>query len=266
MLNKQHFNLLVWIAATIVAVCSCASDAQELSAYWSGHDFSSLSGFDDIDVAEDKFDGYINLLTQARHKDAVASMTAFLDSASHNVVAYMVWSSWFEPYLHAKESPYRNDKLFKVWLDKVLADEIIDDGAMMAHLEHLKVVLDKNITGAPLQDVALFDENGEELMISDLVGERMLILMVDADCPSCLKSLEDNAKEYKKTKLVAVLVGGSRLHIDNIRRQMPESVLKDWILVCGSRRKMEGEGLYDLTYLPTRLLVSPKGVIIKSYH
>ena len=53
---------LLWVAAVLAAGCSCAEKkAQELSAYWNGHDFTTLDAFEDIDAAEDKFDGFIDL-------------------------------------------------------------------------------------------------------------------------------------------------------------------------------------------------------------
>ena len=207
----MKYNIwLVWVAAALAAGCSCAGTAQELSTYWEDHDFTSLDGFDDIDAAEDKFDGYIDLLTKVPHETAVAEMTEFMDSASQNVVAYMVWSGWFEPFLHALQSPYRNDDLFVAWLDKVLADNIIDDGYMMEHLASLRQMMTVNREGMQPQEVTLKNEEGVEFQLSDLKGESMLILFVDADCPSCLQALSDNVGEHKDRRLVAVLVNGSQ--------------------------------------------------------
>lgn len=265
MLNKQLHIWLLCLAAVFAAGCSGTPSSEELAAYWEGHDFTSLDGFSDIDEAEDKFDGYIDLLSKVPHEEAVANLRSFLDSASQNVVAYMVWSGWFEPYFHAHQSPYRNDAMFVAWLDMVLEDKVIDDGSMMEHLEQMRAVMDHNTVGSIMPEIGLRFEDGTEFMISELYGEKTLFLFVDANCPSCMSSLEENAREYKGTDLVAVLVGGSRLHIDNIREQMPESVLEKWTLVCGSQRTLE-EASYDTSNLPTRLLVAPNSEIIKSYH
>lgn len=268
MLNKRVDNWFVWMATLFIAGCSCAGEAQELSTFWEGHDFRSLETFDDIDAAEEKFDGYIGLLSKVPHKKAVQNMRSFLDSAAQNTVAYMVWASWFEPYLHALESPYRNDRLFVAWLDKVLEDEVIDDGAMMDHLRHMRRMMDENIEGTPPNDLALMTENREEIMLSTLTDGAMLMLFVDADCPSCLQALEDNAREYegKDVRLLAVLVNGSEYHLENIRRQLPESVLEPWTFAWCNARRMENEGLYDRSLLPFRILISEKGLIERSYH
>ena len=262
----MKYNIwLVWVAAALAAGCSCAGPAQELSTYWEEHDFTSLDGFDDIDAAEDKFDGYIALLTKVPHETAVAEMTEFMDSASQNVVAYMVWSGWFEPFLHALQSPYRNDDLFVAWLDKVLADNIIDDCYMMEHLASLRQMMTVNREGMQPQEVTLKNEEGVEFQLSDLKGERTLLLFVDADCPSCLSSLSENVKEHKDRKLVAILVNGSQYHMSNIRAQLPEEVIAQWTFAYCPQGRLETEGLYDTSLMPFRLLVNPEWIIEKSY-
>jgi hypothetical protein len=262
----MKYNIwLVWVAAALAAGCSCAGTAQELSTYWEDHDFTSLDGFDDIDAAEDKFDGYIALLTKVPHETAVAEMTEFMDSASQNVVAYMVWSGWFEPFLHALQSPYRNDELFVAWLDKVLADNIIDDGYMMEHLASLRQMMTVNREGMQPQEVTLKNEAGVEFQLSDLTGESTLLLFVDADCPSCLSSLSENVKEHKDRKLVAVLVNGSQYHMSNIRAQLSEEVLAPWTFAYCPQGRLETEGLYDTSLMPFRMLVTPEWLIEKTY-
>ena len=280
---------LVWVAAAIAVGCSCVErkSTQELSTsndqqdaapvkvvdttalctYWDGHDFTSLDAFEDIKAAEDKFDGFLELLSAVSHENAVAHMISFMDSASQNVVAYMVWSGWFEPYLHAKESPYCNDKLFVAWLDKVLADKVIDDGSQMEHLAMMRKLMTVNRAGMSPQDVSLFAEGGAECKLSDFAGKKTLILFVDADCPSCLEGLKINAEEYKgaDTKLLAVLANGSSLHLSNIRKQLPEEVTDKWTFVYRSARVLETEGMYDSTLLPFRILVSADWLIEKSY-
>lgn len=262
----MKYNIwLVWVAAALAAGCSCAGTAQELSTYWEDHDFTSLDGFDDIDAAEDKFDGYIALLTKVPHETAVAEMTEFMDSASQNVVAYMVWSGWFEPFLHALQSPYRNYELFVAWLDKVLKDNIIDDGYMMEHLASLRQMMTVNREGMQPQEVTLKNEDGVEFQLSDLKGESTLLLFVDADCPSCLSSLSENVKEHKDRKLVAILVNGSQYHMSNIRAQLSEEVLAQWTFAYCPQGRLETEGLYDTSLLPFRMLVNPEWIIEKTY-
>lgn len=255
------------MAVLSVTACSCTSAVQELSTYWENHDFASLEAFDDIDTAEDRFDGYMELLGKVPHETAVRELTEFLDSAARNEVAYMVWSSWFEPYLHALESPFRNDALFEVWLDRVLTDGILDD-YMTERLQQIKDVMKFNLPGQPAADVRLQDADGSVFQVSELKEQRTLLMLLDANCPSCLDHLNENLKEYGRedVRLVAVLVNGSPMHIRNISSRLTEEVLARWTLAWCPGREIEQGQIYDLTLIPSRIMLDSENIVEKSYY
>ena len=171
---------MILIVAALTAFSSCVNTVRELSTYWDGHDFSSLEAFDDIDAAEDRFDGYIDLLSRVPHDVAAKNMTEFLDSAARDTVAYMVWATWFEPYLHSPSSPYRNDALFEVWLTKTLEDKVVDD-YMLDRLRKIRNVMRLNMVGQTAADVLLTDADEVEFRISDMKGKRTLLMLLDAN-------------------------------------------------------------------------------------
>ena len=258
---------LVMVAVSLTAFSSCVNPAQELSAYWNGHDFGSLDGFDDIDAAEEKFDGYIDLLNQVPVDVASENLRAFLDSAARDTVAYMVWASWFEPYLHSPESPYRNDELFSVWLGRVLQDRILDDYTM-EHLQQIKDVQFLNVIGETAADVLLTDVEGAEYRISDFKGQRTLLMLLDANCPSCLDYLTENLKEYGRQdiRLVAILVNGSPMHIRNVSSHLSDDIISRWLLTWCPGREIEEGRIYDLTMVPSRIMLDHKNIIKKLYY
>ena len=258
---------LVMVAVSLTAFSSCVNPAQELSAYWNGHDFGSLDGFDDIDAAEEKFDGYIDLLNRVPADVASEHMHAFLDSAARDTVAYMVWASWFEPYLHSPESPYRNDELFSVWLDRTLEDKVVD-GHMLERLQQIKDVMCLNVIGRPAADVLLTDVEGAEYRISDFKGQRTLLMLLDANCPSCLDYLTENLKEYGRqdVRMVAVLVNGSPMHIRNVSSHLSDDIISRWLLTWCPGREIEEGRIYDLTMVPSRIMLDHKNTIEKLYY
>lgn len=267
---KEYGYWLIWlvlVVATFVAVSSCADLAQELSTYWNSHDFRSLDSFDDIDAAEDKFYAYVDMLNDVPDEVAALQMNAFLDSAALNHVAYMVWAGWFEAGLHYMDSPYRNDVLFGNFIDKVLEDKILED-YMLEHYAEMKSLLEKNREGSFPEDLRLADRDGNEFMLSDFRGHDTLLLFLDADCPSCLDKLEENAGLFnrKDIRLLAVLVNGSPRHIDNIKTRLTDTVIESWTLFWCPDGMDKVADSYDLTNLPFRILLSPDGVIRKTYH
>ena len=257
----------MWMAAGMLALCSCADKAQELSIYWQDYDFSSLDGFDNIKEAEQKFHGYIDLLSSVSHEEAVANMREFLDSAKRNEIGYMVWAGWFASAFRAMDSPYRNDELFKEWFAKVDEDKVLEDEYMLEELRAIRQLMDLNLIGDVPQELNLTNYDGEEFRLSEMVEGKTLFLFVDANCPSCLESLKENLKEYgrKRVKMVAVLLNGGRYHYENINRQLPDEVTSKWNLVwCGDRELERGEK-YDLSQVSFRMLVDANGKIIKCY-
>ena len=248
-------------------VCSCSSPKQELSAYWADHDFSLLKDFDDIRAAEDKFAGYIELLSKEAEDVAKTEIREFLDSASRNKVAYMVWTGWFASAFHAMDSPYRNDELYKAWFEMIESDKVIDDEYMVNELRQIYDLIDLNLIGSYPENLNLTDAEGSEFQLSDISGKRTLLLFVDANCPSCMRSLEENVKEYgrKKVRMVAVLVHGSKRHVENISGKLSEDVVSRWEMVwCPDRELEEGEK-YDLSQLSFRMMLGTDGRIEKRY-
>ena len=150
----------------------------------------------------------------------------------------------------------------------MLEDQVIDDGAQMNHLQIMRQVMDRNAVGVNPEDLPLYSENGAEFMLSDFYGKRMMVLFVDANCPSCLSALEENTKKYKgkNVRLLAILVNGTELHLSNVRRQLSDDVLEPWTIAWCSAAVMENKGFYDKSLLPFRILVSKDGIIEKSYH
>lgn len=266
MLNKFK-TYFIYFSACLIAACSCTSQVQELSTYWDGHDFSSLKDFDDIRAAEDKFAGYIDLLSKETPESAKTELRVFLDSASRNQIAYMVWTGWFASAFHAMDSPYRSDELYKAWFEMIEQDKVIDDEYMLNELRKIYHLIDHNTVGSYPEDLILNNAEGDEFGLSDMVGRQTLLLFVDANCPSCMQSLEENAKEFgrKKLRMVAILVNGSKRHIENICGKLPESVISKWELVWCPDRELEKGEKYDLSQLSFRMMLGEDGKIVKRY-
>ena len=187
--------------------------------------------------------------------------------SAKNEVAYMLWAEWFRACLHYMESPYRNDALFEVFVDKALSDRILDDYEL-DYFSEIKSLFGKNKPGSFPEELRLADRSGKEYSLSDFRGMETLLVFLDADCPSCLDMLRENASSPGSGDCLrlAVLVNGSPMHIDNISSRLPEEVLSEWTLLWCPDGMKEAARLYDLSYLPFRITLASDGRIVKSYH
>lgn len=264
---KIHYCWLVLMTVTMAVTSSCVNPTQELSTYWDDHNFRSIESFQDITAAEQTFEGYVSLLEKVTEEEAVASLYEFLDSASLNKVAYTIWAEWFEAYLHILESPYKNEQLFQAWLEKVTSDNILDE-YIMEHLLQIKKVSGLNTVGTKPSDVMLMDLKGNDFMISDLKGEQTLLLFFNGGCKSCADHMSEIYKEYRKTdtRLVAVLLNASPEMMSKMIRTIPEEVVSRWTISWCPGREIENGHIYDLTLVPSKILLDKEGYIKKSYH
>ena len=246
------------VAAGIAAAVSCSRPGKKLASYWNGHDFSSTETFKDIKAAEDTFEGFIDLLVHSPYEVSVPVLNEFLDSAAGNPVAYTLWSGWFEPYLHLLESPYRNDSLFTVWLDRTIADKVLDD-YMMEHLLDMRKVNGQNRPGMPASDVLLRDATGMEFRLSELKGEKIMLCLLDANCPSCIQTMNTVAGSAGAAgmRLVSVLVYGN----ETVLGRVAASVSPEWTVTYCPGREIEDWECFDLSLLPYCIVVGENGLV-----
>jgi len=109
---------------------------------------------------------------------------------------------------------------------------------------------------------------GVEYRISDFKGQRTLLMLLDANCPSCLDYLTENLKEYGRqdVRMVAVLVNGSPMHIRNVSSHLSDDIISRWLLTWCPGREIEEGRIYDLTMVPSRIMLDHKNTIEKLYY
>ena len=250
-------------AVMLTMLClSCVGPERRLETFWNGHDFGSLDGFDDIGSAEDRFGDYIRLLERVRPEAAEKSLLAFLDSASRRSVAYTIWAGWLEGWLHAVDSPCRDDRLYASALKKIVSDNVIDPYLMEGFRQSLSVVGNASV-GAPAPDVCLKTADGADFRIADFAPERVLVCLLDAGCSYCTALLERSDRDCPEENLtrVAVFVNATPDVLDGLRDALPQGWIASW---CPGREIESGE-VFDLTMIPSRILVGSDAHIEKTY-
>lgn len=263
-MTRLKHNILAPVLSVLSAVLclSCVSPERRLETFWGGHDFGSLDGFDDIGSAEDRFGDYIRLLEKARPETAEESLLAFLDSASRQRVAYTIWAGWIEGWLHAVDSPCRDDRLYASALKKIVSDNVIDPYLMEGFKQSLSV-LDKAFAGAPAPDVCLRTADGADFSLPSLAPERVLLCLLDAGCSYCTAILERSDKDCPDRDLtrMALFVNATPDVLTGLREALPEG----WTAAWCPGRKIENGGVFDLTMIPSRIIIGHDAHIEKTY-
>ncbi len=244
-------------------LAACSNPRERAASFWDGYDFGSTEGFSDVDAASEKFGEYVGLLTKLPEPDAETLLLEFLDSASRQAGAYTIWAGWLEGWLHSVDSPFRNDALYRAALSKIVSDNVIDS-YLMASFAQSHSVIDKVVAGADAPSLQLKGADGVPFNLRDFVPSRQLVYIADSGCISCLDQLSSFDGEYadaaELVRLV-ILVNASQETVSYYQSQLPPGRI---VAYCPGREVERGE-VFDLSMLPSRLLIGGDGRIEKTY-
>lgn len=254
-------NFLIVCVVCAGAVCGCSgSRVATLDDYWCKDDFDSRTAFSDLGAAMDKFDAWCGLVSAADSCTALRAVVALSDSSKADQVAYNIYSEWLRDALHNPASPHRSDFLFRAWLDRTLEDALLDEW-LLDELRRISSVADNFRCGHPAADFTVQDASGNAVSLSDFTGTPVVLLFLDANCPSCMEYVAEIEKEMasRGTDAVrlAVFSESSPFHIASAAASLPAG----WIAAWSPSRELENWRIFDLTILPSAILVSPDGTV-----
>lgn len=247
------------IAAGLLAGCAGSRGVSDtLDGFWGREDFAAQTAFADLPAAQDKFDRWCSLLDRADSTEALTALLAFADSVKTDPVANNIYSSWIREALHDPLSPHRSDFLFLPWLDKVLEDAALDDW-ILDLLRNTAQVAGHFVVGQPAADFTVADADGQEFSPTDFRGAPLVLVFLDAECPSCTDFVEAVDAELIRrgtdAARLAVFSASSPEHAAAMRQVLPGG----WIAAWSPSRALERGEVYDLTLLPSALIIGPDG-------
>lgn len=244
--------------------------AYMLQHYWDMFDFADTALVNNRNVAEQGLVDHLSLLTDGTVSNALVkeSVEAFCRKMEQQEHAREVFLQQVENYLYNPNSPYRNERLYAVYLDCMLQSKVLDE-ARKSSLSFRKKLIGRNNPGSratPFSYV-LPDGRKSSLMQTPVNGNRLLLVFYDPECPSCHAVMEQmtgderlaKAVEEKKLTVLAVYTEGDDTVWERALPEMPE----EWI-AGNDRMEVKDGALYDLRAMPSLyLLDGNRQVILK---
>lgn len=241
-----------------------------LSHYWDKFNFADTVLVNNRELTEQGFVNNISLLadkTNAKElvKDGIDNFCSAMEKHEH---ARKVCMQMVDDYLYNPNSPYYNEELYALYLERMLESKMLDD----ARKSTLKFKLDlirRNTPGTVAMDFdyVLPDGKKNSLLRTGVKGDRLLLVFYDPECPSCHDVMNQmimdetlrNAVADGKVTVLAVYTEGDVDVWKKSLRDMPEG----WIVVHDNMGVKE-KALYDLKAMPSiYLLDGEKKVILK---
>ena len=126
-----------------------------------------------------------------------------------------------------------------------------------------KKAMEKLAPGNPAPDFTLNDINGKPLALSSLRGKYVIIDFWGSWCGWCIKGMPEMKKYYEKYKGKLEILGVDCNDTEEKWKAAVEKHQLPWKHVYNPRSNREVLTKYAVSGFPTKVLVDPKGNIVK---
>ena len=255
---KRYLLVVVLLVALFTA---CGGEKKTLNGYWDG--FVAEAVYDNVDGAQQQFRAWAELLAEADTTAQKNAIDDFVAKVCADEVCYYIYTEWAMGHLYGLWSPVRNEFAFEYLLRNLMANvSLAEDNREFASLLD---ILAHNRVGERAEEFKMFSPAGVESCLLDYRGQRVVMVLVDVTCPSCvdiMTQIEANkeimtAAERGELTLLLVAVG-----------QIPESIGEFaaryegtlWQVRCATRGDV-ARAHYDTNASPALFVIDADGVI-----
>ena len=239
-----------------------------LSHYWDRFPFADTAMVNNREVAEQGLADYLSLLSDETVGEALAveSMDRFCTGLEAHTQARTVFMERVEHYLYHPESPFYHEGLYRLYLERMLKSNHLDEARKSTLRFGLRLV-NRNRVGEQAESFTYFLPDGSRRTLSGtpIRGDRLLLVFYDPECHNCHAVLEgmmkDNLlKEQVAAGKVTVLAIYTEGDEEAWKRALPE-MPGDWTIGT-DRRAIQEHALYDLKAMPTLYLLNQKREVV----
>ena len=228
--------------------------------YWDNFDFSDTTLVNTPEVTEQGFVNFIYLLADHTPDEQAGLAIGNLCSGMEvQEQARTVFMQLFDDYLYNANSPYFNESLYQIYLQRMAQSPAID-AAWRSSFSFRLTLVQRNRVGTLAEDFAYFTPEGARhtLHTTSAGTQGLLLVFYDPECPSChevLLQLANNralgtAVREGRMKVLAIYTEG---HEEAWRKALPE--LPSAWAVGNDRGTVRDDLLYDLKAMPSLYLL-----------
>lgn len=239
-----------------------------LEHFWDRFDFSDTLLVNDRNISEQGLANQFSLLADktVSEKWRVKSIENLCSGIERHEHARNVFMRWIEHYLYDPNSPFYNEPLYSIYLQRMLRSSMLDE-ARRSPLEFQLKLLERNRPGTKAENFPYYLPDGSRTTLdkTSVKGEFLLLFFYDPECPKCHKILEEMTADKElsvlatvgKLTVLAIYTEGDETIWKTALADMPE----EW-LVGNDRQTVKENTLYDLRAMPTLYLLDKRKTVI----
>lgn len=159
-----------------------------MAHYWDNFNFADTALVNNRNVAEQGAANYLAILADGTltEEQVKGSLDGFCKGLEVQEHARKVFLQMMEDYLYNPNSPFHNEGLYALFLERMLKSEYVDEGRKSS----LKFILDlisRNCPGGVATDFVYFLPDGSKRSLAQTRAKnnRLLLVFYDPECPSC---------------------------------------------------------------------------------
>lgn len=241
-----------------------------MAHYWDNFNFADTALVNNRNVAEQGAADYLAILADGTltEEQVKGSLDGFCKGMEAQVHARKVFLQMMEDYLYNPNSPFHNEGLYALFLERMLKSEFVDEGRKSS-LKFSLDLISRNCPGKVATDFVYFlpDGSRHSLAQTRAKNNRLLLVFYDPECPSCHETMQEmvadgllaEAVRAGKLTVLAVYTEGNQEVWKRTLSDLPQG----WTV--GSDHETVKQGaLYDLKAMPSLYLMDgTKRVLLK---
>lgn len=241
-----------------------------MAHYWDNFNFADTALVNNRNVAEQGAADYLAILADGTltEEQVKGSLDGFCKGMEAQEHARKVFLQMMEDYLYNPNSPFHNEGLYALFLERMLKSEFVDE-VRKSSLKFSLDLISRNCPGKVATDFVYFlpDGSRHSLAQTRAKNNRLLLVFYDPECPSCHETMQEmvadgllaEAVRAGKLTVLAVYTEGNQ----EVWKRTLSDLPREWTV--GSDRETVKQGaLYDLKAMPSLyLLDGTKKVLLK---
>lgn len=241
-----------------------------LQHYWDKFNFADTALVNNREVTEQAFANLLSLMADETTAAGLVeeSMDNFCSGMEQHEHARRVCMQMTDDYLYNPNSPYYNERIYAVYLKRMLQSKEVDE-VSKSSLQFRLTLISRNVPGSKASDFAYYLPDGSRhtLARTKVSNNRLLLVFYDPECPSCHETMQRMtadatlaaAVDARQLTVLAVYTEGN----EEAWRKSLADIPEGWI-VGQDRQAVKDGALYDLKAMPSLyLLDGEKKVLLK---
>lgn len=235
--------------------------------YWDRFDFTDTTYVSQIDVAEQAWVDYCDLLEHVPLSDAQTAIKETIARVGKNKKMLDFFAELADKYLYDPNSPMRNEELYIPVLEALTASPMLNETEKIRPQARLELA-QKNRLGTKALNFTYTLDSGAKGTLYQFPAEYTLLFINNPGCHACAEMIEG----LKSSPVINGFIAGKKLKVLSLYpdeeldewKKHREDFAKEWTNGYDKELVIKNKNLYDLRAIPTLYLLDKnKTVLLK---